>query len=428
MGSFSGACLREKDKMKILHLVKKDSGGAGIAARRLHLGLKKIGVLSKMLVLESEHPADPDVACLAKERLRIKLQEKLNLWMYQKFTPSGGHPFNDDRSFFDMTRHPWVEGADIIHLHWVAGMIDHRRFFKSLSHKRIIWTLHDMNPFTGGCHYVSVCNKYKTGCDACPQLGLRDLLGFSKGIWSRKEEAYRNVKMMIVSPSRWLAGCAQESFLLKNMDIRTIPNGVPLMKMCPRDKVVSRARFGLPKDKFILLFGADYKTERKGLKYLFDALKIMERRVDPERFVLVTFGAGGRVLDRDTGCAIHRLGVVSGHEALSFCYSQADLFILPSTEDNFPNTVLEAMACGVPVVASDVGGIPEMVVPGETGLLAKAKSAEDLAEKICWMLEHPKERLLMGKNGRMLVEREYGLKEHAGRYLELYQQNGSARL
>lgn len=257
--------------MKILHICTMDWGGAGKAALRLHLGLKSIGVESKMLVLHHKS-SDSDVMQFkqynsnifrrAWNRTRNKLSF-LELNAYQHTRLREYDAFSNTRTLYNISASPLFKEADIINLHWIADMLDYDEFFLKVSDKPIAWTLHDMNPFTGGCHYSSGCSKYETGCVTCLQLGSKKQDDLSKKIFKRKEKAYKGHHLHIVSPSEWLKDSAKKSLLFRKFKIEGIPYGVPTSVFKPQDKKLSRDLLYLPQDKTLILFGASYKTERK---------------------------------------------------------------------------------------------------------------------------------------------------------------------
>lgn len=414
--------------MKVLHICTQDSGGAGIAARRLHVGLKSIGVESKMLVLHSSS-SDGDVVRFVQNNIFRRLWGKLDnrlisseFNVYKDTRPRGLDIFSDDRTIYDISKNSLVKEADIIHLHWIARMVKYIEFFPKVIDKHIVWTLHDMNPFTGGCHVPRGCTKYKSGCGACPQLGSNDPNDLSRRIFKRKEKAYKGHNIYVVTPSKWLRDCAKKSLLFKNFEISVIPNGAPTTVFTTRDKRFSRDVLNLPQNKTLILFGASYKSKNKGFRYLMQSLKLLKERIDTSKIALVIFGPqySEDTLSEDMGFSIYSLGYIHDELLLSCVYSAVDVFVIPSLEENFPNTVLESMACGTPVVGFSIGGVSDLVRPGETGLLAKVRDVGELCEKIKWMIDHSKERKQMGLNARKVIEQEYTLEIQAKRYQELY--------
>ncbi len=414
--------------MKVLHICASDSGGAGIAARRLHLGLKLINIESRMLVLSRASSGADIEQYREKNFIHKKVAKKISAKLvdlefrkYKSIRPEGLTIFSDYRTGYSVSRHPLVREADIVHLHWVAGMVDYADFFSNIGSKNIIWTLHDMNPFTGGCHYAGDCSKYKTACHSCPQLGAKRSSDLSKKIWNRKRGIYNGKKINIAAPSRWMADCARASSLFGNFKIDVIPYGLPTSIFSKRDTDFSRDLLNLPKDKTIILFTAHSAADpRKGLSYLVRSLKHLENKTHNYKFALAIVGRGAPAHLENIGFACYPIGPVQDELLMSICYSAADIFVSPSLEDNFPNTILESMACGTPVVGFNIGGVPEMVKAEETGFLAQAGDTEDLAKKIEWMVDHPAETKAMGNIASQLVRKEYFLEAQARKYCELY--------
>jgi len=414
--------------MKVLHICTQDSGGAGIAAYRLHIGLKSIGVESKMLVLHRSS-SDGDVVRFVQNnnifrRQWDKFGKRLissEFNVYKDTRPRGLELFSDDRTIYNIGKHSLVRESDIINLRWITRMVDHREFFRDVHNKAIVWRLSDMNPFTGGCHYSQDCTKYETGCGACPQLGSMDTGDLSRRIFKRKEKAYKDCNIHVVTPSRWLAACARRSQLFRKFNVDIIPNGLSTSIFTERDKQYSRELLGLPKDKILILFGAQSVTNiRKGIYYLEKALMLLRNRVDDLNIGLAIFGSNSSAVLGDAGFSVYPLGTIHDELLLSCVYSAVDVFVMPSLQDNFPNTVLESFACGTPVIGFSIGGVVDMIKPGETGLLVKSRDAGELAEQIKWMIDHSKERKQMGLNARKVIEQEYTLEIQAKRYQELY--------
>jgi glycosyltransferase involved in cell wall biosynthesis len=316
-----------------------------------------------------------------------------------------------------------VRAADILHLHWIAYFVDQKSFFMSVRGRPIVWTLHDMNPFTGGCHFAGPCNKFATYCFSCPQLGSRADEDLAATIWRRKRDSYKAHDLHVVAPSGWLAQLARKSSLLGNTPISVIPYGLSETVFAARDKAASRALLGLPVGKMLVLTGGvNLNDERKGWRYLDAALTILSTRMNPANIGLLVFGRPPDLTQLENrGLNVYPLGSIKDERLLSAAYSAADLFVVSSMEDNLPNTVLEAMACSVPVVGFDSGGIPEMVHDGDTGSVVARRDTDGLAQSIQWLLERSEARREMGRRAREAVLRDYTSEIQAKRYLELYQ-------
>ena len=417
--------------MKILHLSRMDSEGTGNAVIRLHQGLKQIGVSSKMLVLKRDS-SDDDIIQLEEQKAPIRtLQDKLlgrmiywelnNFFKYQKREAGS---FSNCRSICDVSTHPLVQEADIIHLHWTAEMIDAETFFQKTAGKAIVLTLHDMNHFTGGCHYAGNCKKYEASCGACPQLNSNSPTDASHKIWGRKQRAYLDRKMAVVANSEWMSEVSRKSSLLRNFQIKTIHYGLPTNVFVKRDQKFSRNLLILPQNKTNILFGVAYQSKRKGLNYLLEALRLLSRKVRPANLALVTFGPTQPLNDftAQTGISVHQLGFIRDEALLSHVYSAADICVIPSLEEAFGQVCLESMSCGTPVVGFATGGISDMLLHQKTGLLADSGNIESLSQQIEYMVTHPEERQRMANEARERVIRNHDLVRQAEVYFELYQE------
>ena len=416
--------------MKILHITNTIAGGAGKAALRLHRGLRSIGVASKMLVLHGQNIDQEDEITIFNQNRNIFGQSfnkarqiltefDLNKYKHRNAGLGTLEVFTDDRSIYKISGHPLVKEADIITLHWIAEMVDYNEFFSHV-HKPIVWSLSDMNPVTGGCHYSGSCVKYESGCGSCPQLCSNDPYDLSRRIFLRKAKAYKGHDISIVSPSNWFAERIKRNLLFRHMNLEVIPIGVPITVFIPRDKKFSRRLLMLPQDKMIILFGSQDESRRKGLHCLTKALKLLQHTTYASKVALALCGHHGHITAEDIKIPIYDLGYIHGETLISCAYSAADLFVMPSAEESFGQMCLEAMACGTPVIGSNVGGILDLIIPGETGLLTYPEDAEELAQKIAWMVNSPQNCFTMGQNARKHIETSFTVSIEAERYLNLY--------
>lgn len=410
--------------MSVVHVSVSDiRGGAAKAAFRLHEGLRKAGVSSSMVVAEkyseSEFVTVPvrDKIGYYERRLTYR-QLAARFWLYAPTRPSGLDLFTDPRVRRNRRLYNKLPHADVTNLHWISHFVDLPTFL-SRSQVPVVWTLHDMNAFTGGCHYTLGCEKYQQQCGACPQLGSATSNDISRKIWLVKQEIYRqmaNGKLHIVAPSNWLAGAAQRSPLLHSMPISVIPNAVNTSVFRPYDRIEARSKLGIPLSPKIILFSADsIVSQRKGLRFLLPALQAQDRSSD---ILLVSLGAGK--INNAWNTPTFSLGYVADEHQIALAYSAADLFVVPSIEDNLPNTVMEAMACGIPVIGFDVGGIADMVRSGISGQLVPAKDIRQLSEAISALLGNDPIRIEMAANSRRIALSEYGLQFQAEAYINLY--------
>ncbi len=417
--------------MKVVHVTNNDlMGGAARAAYRQHLALQTAEVDSKMFVAlkigrdDSVIKYQTNRALLPRFARNIR-RARLNLAYsrQQKLSPDNlSDPFSDDRTSYTHEVVKQLPPADILNLHWIATFIDYQTFFPQvIKDSAIVWTFHDLQALTGGCHYDNGCYKYQKHCGACPQLGSSDDKDLSSQIWERKNAVYAKIppnKMTIVTPSRWLAGEAAKSPLLGRFPVEVIPNSLDLELFQPVDKVKARQELGLPLDSLIVLFVAQtVNNPRKGIDFLSLALAGLEGL---ENFMLISAGAG--VVSVPPAVPYRPLGEITAEAKMAQIYSAADLFIIPSIQDNLPNTVMESLACGTPVVGFNVGGIPDMVRPYETGALAPAGDVAALRLALKGLLLNNSLRLEMGHKARKQALSDYSPQVQAASYLKLYQE------
>jgi len=275
-----------------------------------------------------------------------------------------------------------------------------------------------MNQFTGGCHYSGGCPKFVEQCGACPQLDSVDANDLSRQIWGRKHSAYTGFDLEgihFVTPSRWLAGEACRSGLLGKARVSVIPYSLDTETFKPQDRRGARERFGVPSGAQVLLFAADsVREKRKGLALLLDAVRGLAL---PDLFVVMI---GRRLQNQELPCQSMCVDFVSDEASMSLLYNTADLFVIPSIEDNLPNTALEAQACGVPIVGFRVGGLPEIVRDGQTGVLVTPSDAHALRFAVAALMGNSEQRSAMSKASRIRAETEFRLDLQARRYVELY--------
>ena len=408
--------------MKVLHLNNSDIyGGAARAAYRLHQGLQSIGVTSEMLV---QNKSSQDRAVAAPKtrfsqsiaRMRVTV-DVLPLKLYSQRQGSFSTQWLPDKII------PKIEqlNPDIINLHWINQAFVQIETIAKLK-QPVVWTLHDMWAFTGGCHYSWDCSRYTASCGACPQLGSSKNWDLSRWVWQRKAKAWKNSNLTIVTLSSWLAKCASSSSLFKDFRIELIPNALDTEKYRPINQKVAREILRLPEDKQLILFGSLQATsdKRKGFHLLQAALQDLSQSGWQDNLELVIFGASQPENPPEFGFKAHYLGTFSDDLSLALLYSAADVFVLPSVQDNLPNTVMEAIACGTPCVAFKIGGMPDMIEHQKNGYLAQPYQIEDLAQGIAWVLEDRGRHQKLAYRAREKVEKEFTLDIQAHRYLSLF--------
>ena len=436
---------KKQEPLKVVHLCTYDFGGAGTAAYRLHKGLQSAGITSTMLVLEKktkdpsikvlvDSPSGKYVAssdiCINKSPVlaRQNLRWHKLLSSYPK-RPTGLELFTDAVSDVRLDSIKEIQDADIINLHWVAGMLDYPGAPLTLGEKPIVWTLHDMNPFTGGCHYAGDCINYKTSCGACPQLASCDTDDLSQQIWNCKYDTYKSLRINIVTPSRWLAECASASTLFSTFHVDVIPNGLPADVFKPYSKAEIRKILNIPQDAKVVLFGAQsILNQRKGFEYLLAAMNNFSLKSENENVIFALFGDFPEAVEIKSKYQVCSLGTITDENNLAKIYSMADVFVISSLEDNLPNTVIEAMACGLPVVGFDVGGIPDMIEHKKTGYLVRPKDVRGLIEGISWIISSHNNGANFSRQCREKALKEFSLEGQAEAYIKLYKRTSQCCL
>ena len=415
--------------MKVLLINTSERyGGAAVAASRLQEALKNNGVKAKMLVRDK----DPDRITVVAAPHGLLMQwrflwERLVIFCRSHF--SRKHLFEIDiaNAGADVTALREFREADIVHLHWInQGMLSLGGIRKILdSGKPVVWTMHDMWPATAVCHYTRGCDSYMSGCHHCPLLpgggGTHDLAAL---IWRRKKRMLAGRSVHFVACSRWLAGMAAQSALLTGQSVTSIPNPIDTRVFCPADKRAARMAAGLPLDKRVVLFVSQRVTDgRKGMEYLTAAVGAISDRWPELAATTCVAVLGGHADDVAGGLSlpVFPLGYVSDERRIAAIYNSADVYVLPSLEDNLPNTIMEAMACGVPCVGFRVGGIPEMIDHLKNGYVAAYKDAADLACGISWVLAEADHGALEREAVRKVAQC-YSQQAVAMKYIEVYNQ------
>ncbi len=408
--------------MKVLHLSKRDiKGGAACATYRLHTELRELNIESKMLV-QIKDSNDPDVSepknFITKllSRIRTKL-DSLPLKLYQKNKGVFSVNLIPDRLIHRIEK----VNPEIVHLHWVAGGFLHPKSLKKIN-SSIVWTFHDMWPFTGGCHYSGNCKKYTEICGSCPKLNSNREKDISRLVWNKKYINWLDLDLTIVTPSTWLSDCVEQSSIFENKDIKTIPNGVDIRKYSPKKEIRNNLRkFNILKNENIILFGGNALNPRKGFGDLKKALKFLETS---SRFInntsIVIFGNNDltdHLFFNQSEFTFNNLGYIDD-DILPNLYSLSDVTILPSKQDNLPNIVLEALSSGCPCIAYDIGGMSDMIEHKKNGYLAKPYEPKDLARGIKWILNEKSENLSV--NARNKVKNNFKIEKVANQYIDLY--------
>lgn len=405
--------------MKVLHLVAGGlNGGAARGALWLHQALLEQGVQSSLLndmPGSTDYPgviAPPDTV---QEKLGRILRGRLDSGLSSLYRHRVRTIFSTGWPGVDFRKHDAYKLADIVHLHWInAGFVNLKHLARV--DKPIVWTMRDMWPMTGGCHLAMDCQRYVSGCGKCPQLGSNSLYDLSWLVMWRKTK-YLPKSLQLVGISHWLTECAQKSHVFKGFKLATIPNCLDINEFSPINKDTARDILGLPRDKPIVLAGAQYPDlSWKGFNELLAALEICE-----SKFELLFFGKIKSSNFKDLSKPWRSVGFVNDSLALRILYSAADVFVAPSLMEAFGKTLAESLACGTPVVAFDATGPRDIVTHQVDGYLAEPFSPKALADGIQWVLDHDDPQRL-SKAAREKVLSKFDCRVVAQQYKVLYEQ------
>lgn len=408
-----------RTSIRVAHLTTELAGGAGIAAGRLHSRMVQQGLDSRLIYGRGTG------AFPASERVPTQggplrnLCTKIHDWNLSRRSVAGlftsalrpGYvPFRDSRG---------GGSPDLLHLHWMSNWMHLPRFFRQIPRELpIVWSLHDLNPITGGCHLPGDCRGFATDCSACPMLrgALYDPQPGRRN-HQVKEALFRRHRFHLVANSRWMLQAARDSSLGQlAKSLHLIHLGVDTDAFQPRDRTSARQLLGIPEGKFVIAFGAgDLNDSNKNLRLLSDAVARSPLR-DGCHFLL--FGGGWPSFPLSAGAT--RAGWIENERCLSLVYSAADILTMPSTFESFGLTALEATACGVPVVATMTGGLTDIVQDEVNGLLVPVSDANALQTAIERLQRDIAFRVDCGRRGRQIAEQTFSMDCSANAYMALY--------
>ncbi len=407
--------------MRVVHFSQSHNGnGAGAAAFRLHQALLDLGLDSTMVSGLSGGDGGSVLPGGGNSASRV-LIPYANAFIARK--AGARRLFSSGLFSYGRVDRHLVNEADAVVLHWITGGFLAPRQLRGLR-RPVYWRLSDIWAFSGGCHFPGACVRYEMACGSCPALSSRRDLDLSRLEWRAKRRAYDGLNLTVVAPSRWIAECARRSSLLRERRIVHIASGVDIHRFRPVDKAQARVAFGLPLDRRIVLFGALRSTDdpRKGYRHLQAALRSMAGRPEGRDWHLAVFGGPTQSPageDGAMGFPVSWIGRLHDEVSLALLYSAADVLVAPFLEDNLPNVVLEAAACGLPVVAFDVGGLPDIVAHQETGWLAPLRDDNALAAGIGWVLADEERRRRLADAARAKIEATFALEHCARKWKDL---------
>ncbi|MDX6746075.1 glycosyltransferase [Polaribacter sp. PL03] len=404
--------------MKVLQITTSINGGAGIAALRLHKSLQDSNVKSGFLSIDLTVNFDNEVIdnsyftykrktifkrILSKIRsviipsYKFKQTKKIKILKSELSCEIATLPFSN----YQLHNHPLVKEADIINLHWVSGILDYPSFFKNCK-KPIIWTLHDMNPFQGVFHYRDDENRNK------------HIIGsFDKEIKRFKGEKLNLINNGVyIAPSNWMQEYASRN--LNSFSIKCISNSVDLNIFKIKDKVELRKKTSISSNEFVLLFVSDnLQNPRKGFDLLIESLFFLKKIISITVLVI-----GNGTLPEMENIKVLKLGNINNEHDMANWYSIADLFVLPSREDNLPNVMLEAFSCGLPIISFTNGGMKEHLKLNKNGILIKNFNGKSLGEGILDFYKNKTD--YNASDIRKYAEDNFSFKKQADAYLKIY--------
>jgi glycosyltransferase involved in cell wall biosynthesis len=366
--------------LKIVHITNSGNGGAGIAAYRVHKALQGQRADSKLLVLTKPIPLDASIEGYVNEYFRKLVNFTLDLLSKLFRRVNGVNTYNNidgdyegfttPISIYRVENHPWVISADIIHLHWISDFINYTTFFEKISHKKIVWTFHDLNPFMGGFHFQYDKNNNP------------NLQKLEKKILAQKVNAYKNLtkeNFCAIYLNSWIKNRSLETGVFNQYQNITIPNCIDFSLYQPYDKNAARSELGITHDDNVIMFVCAYQNhKRKGVDEFQEAVDILLNKHDN----ITILNVGQHIVDFEFQKKIINLGMVNKTNQISRAYSAADLVVIASIEDNLPNVMLEAWACGTPVVSFNNGGMIDHIISGLNGEIVETINGENLAKVI----------------------------------------------
>ncbi|RNC66125.1 glycosyltransferase family 4 protein [Proteiniphilum sp. X52] len=409
--------------MKVLFISTYDiQGGAAIAATRLLHAVRHAGCDASMVV-RAKLGDDTTVFTAESKKKRNTFpfyRERGVIYLFNGLSREGLFDVSIANTGVSITKLPQFKEAEVIHLHWInQGMLSIKEIGKIFSSgKKVVWTMHDMWPITGICHYAVACDAYTFGCGYCPYLKIPSRYDLSFIIFRRKHSTYLTGNITFTACSQWLRELAEQSPLTWGHRITSIPNPIDTETYRPMDKSEMREKLNLPLDKRIILFAAVKATDkRKGMDYLVEASGLMAHHSENLFFLIA--GGGEEEIEKQLALPARSMGYISPQQ-MPELYNAVDLFVTPSLHDNLPNTIMEAMACGTPCVGFHTGGIPEMIDHRKNGYVAEYGNAQDLANGLLWTLFEADTGTL-SSNARKKVMEHYAQEIVAQQYKKIYE-------
>jgi glycosyltransferase involved in cell wall biosynthesis len=411
--------------MKVNIISNSDNvGGAARAAYRLHRSLINNGIESRMRVLIK----NSDDWTVYGPKGKIKklvglLRPPFGSMIQYALKTSNINSHSGNWLPSSLSKIINASDCDVVNMHWVAGETLSIEDIGRIN-KPLIWTIHDMWAFSGTEHHgeYGFDARWRSGYNKKNRPHNERGIDLNAIAWKRKIKSFQN-DIQIVAPSQWLASCARGSKLFGNNIISVIPNPININIFRPYDMLLSKDILGLPIEKSIILFGAmgGGKDPNKGYDLLVNALQILSRNIDISHLICAIFGQSEPEIPLVLPIPIVWMGHLYDDYTLSLLYSASSVMVVPSRQENLPQTATEAQACACPVVAFNSTGLPDAVEHAKTGYLAKPYDCEDLAQGIQWVLEKESRRVSLSMASRERAICLWAPEKIVSQYLSVYQ-------
>lgn len=407
--------------MKIAHFNTFAEGGAAILMMRLHTALLKQKVESQIYYrrghLSESHSQIREFVTSQPHKFLERAKWRFESWVSRH----SNNLFSTSHSPAQTTLGALGQSADIFHFHWISRWLDFPKFIKSLpSNAPIVFTIHDLGNLTGGCHLYSGCHNFEKGCQRCPLLKAPFNSFLPKRELQRKRQSLRSRPIFVIGNSRWTTQLASSALVFSEAAaFKTIPPGIELDQCVRTDKRLAKTLLGISPDQFTIGFGcAELTDKNKNFTAFLELLNKLSSKISVEAIV---FGNGLK-LTSDPPAPIHYLGKLASGPLQSLAYSAMDVFIMTSGIETFGQVAIEAQACGTPVCAFAVGGLPEAVIDGQTGWLVPAGNTELLSNQVMTLARDKKMRSLFSEYGYNWSRSTFTMEQAAKLYLNLYRE------
>lgn len=415
--------------MKVLQVSTEDnSGGASRSAYRLHQALLQQNIDCTMRVLTHQTANSRVIEGRAPRTLSQKIRARIDQKLWDVSTRNWHSDNPIVHSFGRVSAGIAAElnqsSADVLNLHWIPKLLSIEDI--GLLTKPLVWTLHDMWPFCGGEHYTpdNLSARFRQGYLSSNRPSTERGPDLNRYAWEAKRDAWRRQRFAFVCPSNWMAECLRQSALFRDMDVTThvVPNPLDTEDLwVPIDKSFARRQLGLdPNCKYVLAGSAGGMAKNKGEDMLPELMRRVQA-VSAEPVELIVFGRYRAVSSERWQTKVHWMGPVRDDAVMATIYSAADVMIVPSRQDNLPNTAVEAMACGTSVAAFRLGGLPDIVDHAQTGWLAQEEDLADLAEGIAWLLANPQRLAAINTAARDSALKKFSPNEVVRQYMAVYE-------